>query len=54
MVYGSQPSANEPTTAGDRAESHDRCTFAFPSTECDSRARTISFGVETGGGSHRT
>ena len=54
MLRGSEPSRNEPTIAVDRAESHDRCTFGLPSIECVSTAGTISFGVETGGGSHKT
>ena len=54
VFRGSESSGKQPTTAVDRAEYHDRCTFGLPSTMCVSKARTISFGVETGGVSHKT
>ena len=34
MFRGSESSGKQPTTADDRAEYHDRCTFGLPSTMC--------------------
>lgn len=53
VFRGPGSSGKEPTIAGDRAEYLDRCTLLH-SIMCVSMARTISFGVKTGGVSHET